>query len=418
MANRKYQSVSGIFRHSVRCVNHGLAILALMLLCATTGVSAAQSLASTPPMGWNSWNHFRKKVTEADIRAAADALVSSGMRDAGYTYVNIDAGWQGERDAQGVLHVDAKKFGDMKALADYLHSRGLKLGIYSSPGPETCAAVGPGYPGSLGHEAQDAQMYAAWGVDFLKYDLCSFSPIMSEEAQGNKDKELAVMKAAYQKMHQALVATGRPIVYSLCQYGDDQVWRWGASVGGQMWRTTHDIQDNYISMSEIGFSQAGLSQFAGPGHWNDPDMLEIGNGGMKPDGERTQMSLWSLLAAPLLAGNDLTKMDATTKDILLNKEIIAIDQDPLGKAGDRVWAEGPLELWARPLANGDYAVGLFNRNGMSANMQFSLKDIHWQGPANLRDLWAHKDLPVVEKSQTFLVPAHGVVMLRISHRRT
>ena len=254
-------------------------------------------------MGWNSWNHFATRVTDKDVRTAADEIVSSGMKDAGYIYVNIDDAWQGKRDAQGNIQPNSK-FPDMKALADYVHSKGLKIGIYSGPGPKTCG----GYTGSYQHEEQDAKQYAAWGFDYLKYDLCSYHEIMKKAAPGDQAKQYQMMRDAYEKMHKALQSTGRPIYFSLCQYGWDSVWKWGPTVGGNSWRTTDDIEDNYMSMSNIGFSQAGLSKYAGPGHWNDPDMLEIGNGGMTADEYRTHMSLWALLAAPLLAGNDLSQM--------------------------------------------------------------------------------------------------------------
>lgn len=373
---------------------------------------AQQRVALTPPMGWNSWNHFATRVTEADVRGAADAIVASGMKDAGYVYVNIDDAWEGKRDAQGVIHTN-EKFPDMKALGDYIHSKGLKFGIYSSPGPQTCAR----YEGSYQHEEQDAKTWASWGVDYVKYDLCSFRPIMNEAAA--KDPEHAeeikfkLMKAAYEKMDKALKATGRPIVLSLCQYGWNEVWTWGPEVGGNLWRTTGDISDSYLSMSQIGFSQAGLSKYAGPGHWNDPDMLEIGNGRMTAEEYRTHMSLWCLLAAPLLAGNDLSKMTDETKSILLNKEAIAVDQDALGKQGDRVWAKGALEIWAKPLSNGKVAVGLFNRSLEAAPMTLKLADVGAKAGAKARDLWAHKDLGALKESYTATVPAHGVMFLRL-----
>ena len=250
-------------------------------------------LARTPPMGWNSWNKFAGKVDDADVRGMADAMVTSGMKDAGYIYVNIDDTWEAGRDAQGNITTN-RKFPDMKALADYVHSKGLKIGIYSGPGPKTCA----GYEGSYGHEQQDANTYAAWGFDYLKYDWCSAGEIYKPED----------MQAVYQKMGDALLKTGRPIVFSLCQYGMADVWKWGPKVGGNLWRTTGDISDHWKSMEEIGFKQFAIASYIGPGHWNDPDMLEIGNGGMTADEYRTHMSLWSLLAAPLLAGNDLRTM--------------------------------------------------------------------------------------------------------------
>jgi alpha-galactosidase len=360
-------------------------------------------------MGWNSWNHFAGKVNDADVRAAADALVSSGMRDAGYIYVNIDDTWQGKRDAQGVLHANSK-FPDMKALADYVHSKGLKLGIYSSPGPKTCA----GYEGSYGHEAQDAKMYAEWGIDYLKYDSCSFGDIMKKESGGNREKAFAIQEAAYKKMHNALVATGRPIVFSLCQYGEFHVWEWGTQVGGNLWRTTGDINDHYSRMAEIGFSQAGLSKFAGPGHWNDPDMLEIGNGGMKEEEYRQHMTLWVILAAPLLAGNDLSKMTPQTLALLTNKEVIAVDQDPLGRQGDRVWAQGPSEIWTKPLSGGAKAIALFNRADSDEPITLSLKDVGVSDHAKLRDLWQGKEVQATNGKYTVLIPQHGAVLLKAS----
>src|SRR3954447_24776872 len=249
----------------------------------------SNGLAQTPPMGWNSWNKFAGKVDDPGVRAAADAMASNGMKEAGYTYINIDDTWQGERDAQGNIQTN-KKFPDMKALADYVHSKGLKIGIYSSPGPNTCA----GYLGSYGHELQDAKTYAAWGMDYLKYDWCGAGSMYKNEE----------MQPLYQKMGDALHSVGRPIVYSLCQYGNADVWKWGPDVGGNLWRTTGDIKDTWESMAKIGFDQNDLAPYAGPGHWNDPDMLEIGNEGMTETEYRTHMSLWALLASPLLAGND------------------------------------------------------------------------------------------------------------------
>ncbi|HTV58811.1 MAG TPA: glycoside hydrolase family 27 protein [Verrucomicrobiae bacterium] len=370
--------------------------------------SIAQSpkLAATPPMGWNSWNHFESKVDDAMIRAEADAMVSTGMRDAGYVYVNIDDTWEGKRDAQGIIHPNSK-FPDMKALAAYVHSKGLKLGIYSSPGPKTCA----GYEGSYGHEQQDAQTYASWGIDYLKYDLCSFRDVMN--AAGSPEAAHKLMVGAYVKMRDALRKTGRPIVYSFCQYGDDAVWRWAPESGANLWRTTDDIKDNYTRMSDIGFGQAGLARFAGPGHWNDPDMLEVGNGGMTSEEYRTHMSLWAILAAPLLAGNDLTKMTPETLALLTNREVIAIDQDPAGKEGDRFSAEGPLEIWVRPLADASKAVGLFNRHPGPMEMQVSFHQLGFHGAVKVRDVWQAKDLGVMDSYKT-RVPAHGVVLLRVS----
>jgi alpha-galactosidase len=384
-------------------------ITALAILVTAYIPVSAQTIAATPPMGWNSWNHFAEKVNDADVRAAADALVSSGMRDAGYIYVNIDDTWQGERDASGVIHANSR-FPDMKALSDYVHSRGLKIGIYSSPGPKTCA----GYAGSYGHEEQDAKTYAEWGMDYLKYDLCSFGELMKKESGGDPQKAFAMQKAAYEKMHKALVATGRPIVYSLCQYGWNNVWEWGTEVGGNLWRTTGDINDTYSRMVEIGFSQAGLAKYAGPGHWNDPDMLEVGNGGMTEDQYRTHMTLWVILAAPLLAGNDLSKMSPPTLAMLTNKEVIAVDQDPLGKQGDRVSAVGPTEIWSKPLSNGAQAVALFNRSETEKSISFRPRDIGFAKSFKLRDLWQGREVTATGDTYTATVPAYGAVLLKVS----
>jgi alpha-galactosidase len=385
------------------------ALLLVLFLMPAVLFAQTSTLAATPPMGWNSWNLFAGKVEDKDVRATADAMVSSGMKDAGYLYVNIDDTWQGERDAQGNIQANSK-FPDMKALADYVHSKGLKIGIYSSPGPKTCAK----YEGSYGHEAQDAKTYAAWGIDYLKYDLCSYGQNMMAEAPNDPQKANQMMKDAYEKMQKALLATGRPIVYSFCQYGKDAVWEWGPSLGANLWRTTGDIDDTYDRMTLIGFSQAGLSKYAGPGHWNDPDMLEVGNGKLKPDENLTHMSLWVLLAAPLLAGNDLSQMKPETLAILTNREVIAIDQDPLGKQGDRVSQVGPIEIWAKPLKGGDTAVGLFNRNESTLPVTVKLSDVGFAGGAKARDIWQAKDLGKIQGSYTANVPGHGVVLLRLS----
>ena len=389
--------------------------LASTLLVATVSVTAQKPPMSPPmgpPMGWNSWNHFAEHVTDADVRTAADQLVSTGMRDAGYIYVNVDDTWQGTRDAQGVLHTN-DRFPDMKALADYVHSKGLKFGIYSGPGDKTCG----GYAGSIDHEQQDADLYANWGVDFLKYDLCSFNDNMLKAAAEHPDQpniKHDMMIAAYKKMGAALKAatakTGRPIVYSLCQYGVDQPWKWGPAVGATMWRTTDDIDDSYGRMIAIGFSQAGLSKFAGPGHWNDPDMLEIGNGHMTPDEYKTHMSLWVLLASPLLAGNDLSKMSDSDKSILMNKEAIAIDQDPLYKQGDRLYESGDLDVWTKPLSGGRVAVGFFNRSWSTRDVSVDLAEIGFKSGASVRDIWKHEDLGHKSGIFTDTLPKHGAAL--------
>src|SRR6201993_2273812 len=369
--------------------------------------ACAQAIAATPPMGWNSWNHFHRTIDDKTVRAQADAMVSTGMKDAGYIYVNIDDTWEAGRDTQGNIQTNSKS-PDMKALADYVHSKGLKLGIYSSPGAKTCA----GYEGSLGHEEQDAATYAAWGMDYLKYDLCGLR--VQLKAAPSPEAAHKIMVDAYIKMRDALRKTGRPIIYSLCQYGNDAVWRWGTDVGGNLWRTTGDITDKYDRMTEIGFGQAGLARYAGPGHWNDPDMLEVGNGGMNQDEYRQHMSLWVILAAPLLAGNDLSKMSPETLAILTNKDVIAVDQDKLGKQGDRVWAEGPKEIWAKPLSGGAKAVALFNRAPDPKSITLKLGEVGFGANAKLRDLWTGKDVTATNGSYTVLIPKHGVVLLRVS----
>jgi alpha-galactosidase len=387
------------------------ALLCALFLSAVPALSQGM-VAATPPMGWNSWNHFAGRVTDADVRSAADTLVNSGMRDAGYTYVNVDDTWEGKRDAQGVLHTN-ERFPDMKALGDYIHSKGLKFGIYSSPGAKTCG----GFEGSLGHEEQDAKMYAGWGVDYLKYDLCSFQDNMREVRAEHPDEPDAannLMIAAYRKMGDALKATGRPFLYSLCQYGVDQPWKWGLEVGAQMWRTTDDIDDSYGRMITIGFSQAGLSKYAGPGHWTDPDMLEIGNGKMTEDEYRTHMSLWVLLAAPLIAGNDLSKMTEADKNLLMNKEAIAIDQDALGKQGDRLYQSGDFDVWTKPLSDGRVAVGLFNRSWDNRDVSVDLAEIGFRDGARLRDVWKQKDLGRHSGVFTDTIPKHGVTLLIVS----
>jgi len=356
-------------------------------------------LAETPPMGWNSWNRFRTRIDDKTVREIADAMVASGMKDAGYLYINIDDGWEWKRDENGVLQPNPN-FPDMKSLADYVHSKGLKLGIYSSPGPRTCG----GYEGSYGHEELDAKTWAAWGIDYLKYDWCSASRIWK-----NDD-----MLAVYQRMGEALRKTGRPIVYSLCQYGRAKVQEWGPKVGGNLWRTTGDIRDQWESMANIGFSQSGLAPQAGPGHWNDPDMLEIGNGRMSPVEYRTHFSLWAILAAPLIAGNDLRSMTPETKEILTNKEVIAVDQDKLGKAGYRLTQNGETEVWARPLDKGDYAVALFNRGAAEAEVAVKWADLKLSGKPKARDLWAHADRGRLADGFTTKVASHGVVMIRVS----
>ncbi len=355
-------------------------------------------LARTPPMGWNSWNHFADKIDDPTVRSIADAMVSSGMQKAGYTYINIDDTWEAGRDAAGNITTN-RKFPDMKALADYVHAKGLKIGIYSSPGPKTCA----GYEGSYGHEQQDAKSYAAWGIDYLKYDWCSAHAIY-------KDTD---MPAVYQKMGQALESVGHPIVFSLCQYGRDEVWTWGAKSGGNLWRTTGDIEDTWSSMSTIGFKQAEIASYAKPGHWNDPDMLEVGNGGMSDDEYRVHMSLWCLLAAPLLAGNDLRHMSPATLAILTNSEVIAVDQDPAAHPANRTVQSGSAEVWTRSMQDGSTIVALFNRGAEAKSISPTWSDFGLTGALKARDLWKHKDLNLSGNSYTAIVPRRSVILLRV-----
>lgn len=385
----KYPKLAGILR--------GCLLIFIGLSMAGMARGQGSGLALTPPMGWNSWNHFHCGVTEEIVRAQAKAMAKNGMKNAGYTYVNVDDCWQGQRDAQGNIQPNSK-FPDMKGLADYVHSLGLKFGVYSSPGPQTCAR----HTGSYQHELQDAKTYASWGVDYLKYDWCSASKVYKPSQ----------MQAVYRKMYEALKSTGRPIVYSLCQYGLQQVWRWGPSVGGNLWRTTGDIDPTYTRMAFIGFEQNGLQKFAGPGHWNDPDMLEIGNGRLNLNEQRTQMSLWCMLAAPLLSGNDLTHMSKETLAILTNREVIAVDQDPKGIQGQRVSQEGPLEVWEKAMSDGSKIIGLFNRSTGEAMMKVNFADVQLAGPIKVRDLWQHKDLGTFTGSFSAEVPSHGVVLLK------
>ena len=371
---------------------------ALAATCAfgQAGNANAARLALTPPMGWNSWNKFGCDVSENLIRETADAVVSTGMKDAGYQFVNIDDCWQVSRDGAGNIVADAERFpSGIKALADYVHSQGLKLGIYTDAGRMTCQRR----PGSYEHEEQDIKTYASWGIDYVKIDWC-YAEGLDPEVQ-------------YPKFRDAIARSGRPIVFSICNWGVKAPWTWGPKTGN-LWRTTGDISDDYDRMSVIGFDQNGLEKFAGPGHWNDPDMLEVGNGKMNPDEYRTHMALWAILAAPLLAGNDIRSMTEETKSILMNREIIAVDQDAKGEQGHRVWDEGPLEIWVRPLADGSKAVGLFNRGESTLQIVLKLNQIGAGPKAKLRDLWAQRDLGSVENSYSADVPKHGVVMLKVS----
>jgi alpha-galactosidase len=363
---------------------------------------AGNGLLKTPPMGWNAWNHFKQTINDNTVREIVESMISSGMRDAGYIYVNIDDEWAGERDSQGNIHPN-RNFPDMKALADYVHSKGMKLGLYSSPGPETCE----GHQGSMGYEEQDARSYSSWGVDYLKYDWCSAAFVYKD----------ADMRAVYQKMGDALAHADRPIAYSLCQYGKVNVPQWGPLVGGNLWRTTQDISDNWKSMYWIWTEQQRILEWNKPGGWNDPDMLEIGNGGMTDEEYRTHFSLWALLSAPLLAGNDPRHMSAVITGILTNREVIAIDQDSLAAPPRRLPRSGSVEVWMKPLAEGGTAILMLNPTTEAAIIRIPLSDLSVAKTSVVRDLWAHRDLPQSSVDYTAEVPAHGVSLIRISSKR-
>jgi alpha-galactosidase len=392
-----------------------IAIASVLFLCsslvAQENSDASKNLALTPPMGWNSWNKFACDVSEDMIRSMADAMVKSGMKDAGYEYVNIDDCWQVSRDASGNIVADPQRFPHgMKAVGDYIHSLGLKFGVYSDAGSKTCA----GRPGGLGHEYQDALRYAAWGVDYLKYDWCNTT---TQDA-----------KASYANIRAALDASGRAIVLSICEWGTAKPWLWGKEVGGNLWRTTGDISDKWAGQAKwpdgsccsngmlaIVDQQVGLQSYAGPGHWNDPDMLEVGNGGMSDNEYRAHFSLWAMLAAPLIAGNDLRDMRPEIHDILTNKEVIAVDQDSLGREGERVWKNGDLEVWAKQLRDGSRAVILLNRGSVEAEISANWEDLGYPSrvSASVRDLWQHKDLGKFTGKFSAPVTSHGVVMVTV-----
>jgi alpha-galactosidase len=380
------------------------AFLLVVLICASPSIAQSTGLAATPPMGWNSWNKFGCNVDEKMIRDMADAMVTSGMKDAGYNYIVIDDCWQVSRDAQGNIVPDPNHFpSGMKALADYVHSKGLKFGLYSDAGTKTCA----GRPGSRGYEYQDARQYAAWGVDYLKFDWCSTT---TQNTQ-----------ASYTTMHDALVSSGRPIVFSMCEWGTAKPWLWAKDVGN-LWRTTGDITDKWEGkydyswgMLSILDQQVGLESFSGPGHWNDPDMLEVGNGGMTENEYRAHFSLWAMLAAPLIAGNDLRSMTPESASILTNREVIAIDQDRLGRQGHRAAKDGDSEVWVREIADGNRAVVLLNRGTTPREISATWSDLGYPAhlSATVRDLWTKKDLGNFTGKFTSTVPAHSVVMITV-----
>jgi alpha-galactosidase len=394
-------------------------VLFLLVANAQSFAQKNEDLALTPPMGWNTWNIFQTRIDEPLLKSMVDAYVSSGMRDAGYTYFVLDDGWMSmERDKDGNLVADPKKFPNgMKAFADYVHSKGMKFGIYNCAGTKTCA----GYPGTRGHEYEDARLYASWGVDYLKFDWCNAEGINAREA--------------YATMSKALKATGRPIVFSLCEWGSNRPWVWGKNVG-QLWRTTGDIgpvfekdlkKDGWAALSVLSIldRQDSIRQYAGPGHWNDPDMLEVGNG-MSYTEDKAHFSIWCMLAAPLMAGNDLHKMSDQTKDILTNKEIIAIDQDPLGIEGFRYYYFDGLEILVKPLSNNDLAVCFLNRSDHPQNISYE-----WVAHAildkvsdtnvdftkttyKLHDVWAKKDMGTTQKVFRQSIAAHDVIVLKLS----
>ncbi|MEI6059516.1 MAG: NPCBM/NEW2 domain-containing protein [Bacteroidota bacterium] len=379
-------------------------------------------IALTPPLGWNSWNCFATDVDQAKVKSAADAMVNSGLADHGWSYINIDDCWMvkpgsddpilgGEtRDIDGNMKTN-KKFPDMKSLADYVHGLGLKIGTYSGPGPKTCA----GFTACYQFEEKDAMQFANWGFDYLKYDWCDYERIA-------KDHSLPELKKPYMVMRDALNKAPRDIVYSLCQYGMGDVWEWGAEVGGNCWRTTGDITDDWSSMESIGFGQAGHEKYAGPGHWNDPDMLVIGRVGwgpqlhptrLSPNEQYTHISLWALLAAPLLIGCDMTQLDEFTYSLLTNDEVLDINQDPLGRQASRIAQIENLEVWYKDLEDGSKAVGLFNRGLFPADLTVDWKDLSITGKYTVRDLWSQKDEGRFDEKYTAIIPAHGVKLVRI-----
>jgi len=395
-----------------------------------TIVGGRDALALTPPLGWNSWNVWGGNVTADHVRAAADGLVRSGLAAQGYTYVNIDDAWEAGwhkgpngtndvnagRDANGEILTN-EKFPDMKGLVDYIHARGLKAGIYSGPGTGTCQGLAASYQ----HEEQDARTWAKWGFDYLKYDWCRYPD------QANTNSPVELLQKPYLLMRGILDKLDRDVVFSLCQYGWGKVWEWGDEIGGNLWRVTGDITDTWVSMSAIGFQQTGHEQYAGPGHWNDTDMLVVGHLGwgrinpprptnLTPDEQLTHISLWALQAAPLLIGADLSQIDDWTIDLLGNREVLAINQDPLGRAAGRVWSDNWTQVWARQLSDGTTAVGLFNRGPVAAPMTLTFADVGVADGSPVRFPWTQTDAtgqPSNAKQFTATVPRHGVVLVNV-----
>jgi alpha-galactosidase len=407
-------------------------------------IVCGDQIALTPPMGWNSWNCFAAAVSEDRVKRAADAMVKSGLINHGWTYINVDDYWQNHRNSKDpTLHGDFRdtngfivpnsRFPDMKGLADYIHGLGLKAGLYSSPGPWTCG----GCTGSYQHEDQDAQTYARWGFDYLKYDWCSYgavadgqdptSPRISTFGQGRRGRtDLATAVHPYEVMGKALRAQPRDIVYSLCQYGMSDVWKWGGSVNGNCWRTTGDITDTWRSMSNIGFKQDREAPYAKPGNWNDPDMLivgQVGWGNLHPtrltvDEQYTHISLWCLLSAPLLIGCDMEKFDDFTLNLLSNDEVLALDQDALGKEATCVFTNEVVRAYAKPLEDGGQAIGFFNLGTSQSNLNFTqFAPAGLAGKLHVRDLWRQKDLADVNAdggTLPIIIPAHGVVLYKFT----
>jgi len=381
-------------------------ICLLLLFCVLYVSALDNGLALTPQMGWNSWNHFGCDVNETVLRATADILVSTGLAALGYNYVNVDDCWAKGRDASGRVFEDPKTFpSGMAALSSYIHKKGLKFGIYSCAGTYTCA----GRPGSLGYEKIDAQTYAEWGVDYLKYDNC-YAPTN------------LLPQTRYATMRDALNATKRPILFSMCEWGVQSPWNWANAVGNS-WRTTNDISDDWNSFIRVLDNNIGLSPYAGPGGWNDPDMLEVGNGGMTESEDRAHFFLWSLLKSPLLIGCDLTKMSSATVSTLGAVEVIAVNQDSLGAQGDLVYQLGPMQIWAGPLADGSRAVVVFNRHTpadpYNSNITVFFNTIGYlpSTTAVVRDLYRRENLGTFQGSITVSLPTHSAVMYKITAQK-
>jgi alpha-galactosidase len=390
-------------------------------------IEVGDTIALTPPMGWNSWNCFAQDVSADKVRAAADAMVTSGLINHGWTYINTDDCWavradqpaEARRDADGHIKTNSK-FPDMKAMVDYIHSKGLRAGLYSSPGPSTCG----GFTASYQFEEQDAQQYAQWGFDYLKYDWCSYDKVADGIRKGpNPPTDRQVLQHPYAIMNAMLLKQNRDIVFSLCQYGFGDVWEWGQQVGGNCWRTTGDIGDNWASMSGNGFNQGGHEKFAGPGHWNDPDMLVVGNVGwgpalhpthLTPNEQYTHITLWCLLSSPLLIGCDMTQLDDFTIGLLTNDEVLAVDQDPLGKQGAAIpGTDAGVDIFVKDLEDGTKAVGLFNRTEMPNTITVTWTDLGLSGKQHIRDLWRQKDLGDMDEKFSVEVGRHGTVLIKV-----